>query len=357
MDFSPILSQIVKRELGLKFDELIRAMKDLDTAPCFLFGEDRSRIISIREHAEGAIETWVVGNQEESIKLYDQLPSPLQTGRVAKDLLVAGIWNSYFEIAESSMSVPSPGSRVFEHVPELLNEIDDDGLVDVSKLDARPYGIFAGNYSLYYHQFLRRNFTSNTNVDLTIPLLQAAGSGDIYVRIAIDEERIRYRNEHREIIERDHWYGPPLDDRRLDDPNVVGETIHGNTKLNSLYPYIALSSRWKREKGNDKSVEIEEHVSLPHTNLPSNYVFARYLHAIRDTSRHHFVHCDGAVQVYRKAEYPHRVSDFRNRNSVRYRKVFRLDGNITTDSWADIAIQWFRGNNLILEYLSQLSTS
>ena len=39
----------------------------------------------------------------------------------------------------------------------------------------------------------------------------------------------------------------------------------------------------------------------------------------------------------------------------RYRKVFRLDGDIETDAWSDIAARWFRGNRLMTEFLNSLS--
>lgn len=39
----------------------------------------------------------------------------------------------------------------------------------------------------------------------------------------------------------------------------------------------------------------------------------------------------------------------------RYRKVFRLDGDIETDVWSNIAARWFRGNRLMKEYLDSLS--
>ncbi len=39
----------------------------------------------------------------------------------------------------------------------------------------------------------------------------------------------------------------------------------------------------------------------------------------------------------------------------RYRKAFRLDGDIETDAWNNIAARWFRGNRLVKEYLDSLS--
>ncbi len=38
----------------------------------------------------------------------------------------------------------------------------------------------------------------------------------------------------------------------------------------------------------------------------------------------------------------------------RYRKVFRIDGEVSTDEWSDIVAKWFRHNELAGEYLSGL---
>jgi len=59
----------------------------------------------------------------------------------------------------------------------------------------------------------------------------------------------------------------------------------------------------------------------------------------------------------RAETYPTTAADFPRRGrSTRYRKVFRLDGTISTDDWSLVASLWFRGNQLILEYLGGLDT-
>ena len=91
-------------------------------------------------------------------------------------------------------------------------------------------------------------------------------------------------------------------------------------------------------------------------NEPNEPVLARYLHTIRDTSEGAFIHCDGAVKAYARDDYPLTMDAFRHRGrSAKYRKVFRLDGHLRADEWSTITSLWFRGNQLILEYLASLT--
>lgn len=46
----------VKRLLGVTFEELLGAMKDLATPPIFLFGDDRTRLADVRARAVACIE-------------------------------------------------------------------------------------------------------------------------------------------------------------------------------------------------------------------------------------------------------------------------------------------------------------
>lgn len=83
----------------------------------------------------------------------------------------------------------------------------------------------------------------------------------------------------------------------------------------------------------------------------------RYLHAIRDTKRGVFVHCDGAVRGYTEEEYALRAQRAYvtgRQSASRYRKLFRIDGAITASEWGDLTAKWFRHNRLILEYLESL---
>lgn len=97
-------------------------------------------------------------------------------------------------------------------------------------------------------------------------------------------------------------------------PHLVGETVHGDPDggQSLLNPYVATSFRWSAS-GSLKTVEIEEQ------RVSSEF-------AGRGRGEH-------------------------------YRKVFRLDGAIDADQWSDLATLWFRGNQLVPEYLAGLSSA
>jgi hypothetical protein len=336
----------VKERLGTIYDELLVAMLDLGTPPLFLFSDDRHRLVTVRAQAISRLEEWPAAEH-----LFGLLPQVMQLNDQAASLLEAATWADYFELPESTFLIPNRSARVFTAVPDLLDRVDDDGLLVLTDLDARPHGLFISEVSLHYHQLLRRGFGSNVNYDLVGTILGIADQQDVDARIAIDERRLRFRSEHEEIEERDYWYGPPLGDRMIDDPYLVGETIHGDRDggQSIFNPYIATSFRWTVDD-HLKTIEIEELVPVDENE--SGLVLARYLHAIRDVSQHRFIHCDGAVKAYSREGYPRVAEQFANRGKgLHYRKVFRMDGDIQTDHWSQVAALWFRGNQLVPEYL------
>lgn len=114
---------------------------------------------------------------------------------------------------------------------------------------------------------------------------------------------------------------------------------------------------WRLDKEGRKVVQIEElsdHAGAEQAGLR----LLRYLHAIRDIERGIFIHCDGAVRAYTPEQYEDRKSKLYvtgRPSASRYRKLFRLDGLISTETWSNVTAQWFRHNRLILEYLQELA--
>ena len=93
---------------------------------------------------------------------------------------------------------------------------------------------------------------------------------------------------------------------------------------------------------------------MPPPKASDEWVFARYLHAIRDTTKKSFVHCDGALKAFAAERYPQTQQDFRSRGKGdHYRKLFRVDGEFPASVWSELACSWFRGNNLIGEYFAE----
>lgn len=356
----PNVTARVRTILGPLYDEMLQVMIDLATPPVFLFADDRARLVDVRERSAAILRAWAADHSDDAAALVNLLPRVMQGPDVAESLLETSPWADYFRLPASTFELPRVDAPVFAALPSLLELADDDGLLDVDGVDARPHGLFIDDFSLHYHQLLRRGFGSNIHYDLIGSVLGLARrKEEVCARIAIDERRLRRRDEHREVEERDYWYGPQLDETKLDDLTALGETIHGDPECGRsiLCPYWAASIRWKRDgAGPMKSVEVEEF--MPRSDEASGLVLVRYLHAIRDVERRAFVHCDGAVKAYDRSAYPTVLEDFPRRGKgLHYRKVFRLDGPLTANEWSHVTALWFRGNPLVLEYLAGLANA
>jgi len=351
------LTATVREALGSLYGDLLGIMRDLSAAPLFFYRDKRPRLVQVRDRATEAIRTWAERYPTTFNEMVDLLPRVLALRDSAASLVEAATWDDYFAIPQSAFTYPRHDSPVLAAVPRLATFLDDHGLIDVADLDARPHGLFIGPLSVHYHQFLRRGFTSNVHYELVEAVVGIARLDRIRARIAIDDGRIRYRDEHLEMEERDYWYGPTLTEEALDDPQLVGETVHGDPELGQsiLSPYAAVCVRWTRERASAlKTVEIEELV--PVQDVEDHFVLVRYLHSIRDMSKRAFIHCDGAVKAYDRDTYPRDLAEFRRRaKAPSYRKVFRLDGAFSAKQWSTVAALWFRGNRLVPEYLMSLS--
>jgi hypothetical protein len=340
----------IRGRLGPLHDELHQTMLDVDTAPLFLFSKDSRRLIEVRGKAVAVLDKWAAEEPDVVASIYKRLSDVLQGPSVSESLLEAVTWSTYSKLSIDVFDKPSPDSRVFAASPDLVPLLDESGLVTVTGLDARPWGLHTGNYAFQYHQLLRRGFGSNIHYELIGRVLRLAKQHDVVARLALDDRRLRYKDEYEEWEERDIWYGRGLVGDDLDDLSTVGETFHGDPDGGTswLHPYAGLSVRWTAD-GSLKGVEIEEFMPPPKPD--AEWVLARYLHAIRDTDREAFVHCDGAVKAYAAAAYPTSQKGFRTRGKGdRYRKLFRIDGQFPTAAWSELACAWFRGNKLILEY-------
>jgi hypothetical protein len=192
---------------------------------------------------------------------------------------------------------------------------------------------------------------------LTQSLLRAGSTGAAVLRLALNEQHFMTALAFSPYFERDYWWGPPLSSETLDDPRKLGVTVYGDPQSGLMHEYPRLYVDWSMNKEGHKVVQIEELSDHPGASQAGMRLL-RYLHAIRDIERGVFIHCDGAVRAYTHEQYEARVAKgyMTGRESAgRYRKVFRLDGDIETDVWSNITACWFRGNRLMKEYLDGLS--
>lgn len=345
----------IRAHLGHRFGELRQTMLDVDAFPAFLFSDERHRLVQSRAASVRLLDQWVATEPTTTGEIYARLPELVQRRSLSESLLEAATWSDFSDPLINLFNHPAVNSRAFTAAPHLVPFLDESGLITVKGLDARPWGLHTGDYAFQYHQLLRRSYGSRIHYGLIGTVLRTAEQHHLTARFAIDERRLRFKNEYQEIHEFDYWYGPSLTEDDLDNLMVVGETFHGDPDRGTdlLNPYAGLSVRWTSD-GDLKTVEIEEF--MPPPDPTSEWVFARYLHAIRDTTKREFIHCDGAVKAYASDRYPRAQHDFRNRGKGdHYRKLFRIDGNFPAIVWSEIACSWFRGNRLINEYFGEVS--
>lgn len=273
--------------------------------------------------------------------------------------LEVATWRGYYDLDLAAFSAADPDARLYQSHPELVLDTDDDGLLHVAGYDAQPQVLLFRDSALPYHPFLWRNFAGNVNDTLTQSLLEVGSTEAAALRLALNEQHFMAASAFSAYIEMDYWWGPPLSAETLDDPHEVGVTVHGDAQSGLMHEYPRLFIDWSMDKEGHKVVQIEELSDDPGASR-AGLRLLRYLHAIRDIERGVFIHCDGAVRAYTHEQYEARAAKgyVTGRESAgRYRKVFRLDGDIETDAWSNIAARWFRGNRLMKEYLDSLSAS
>ena len=282
----------------------------------------------------------------------------------AKALMQLATSPGYFEIPDSLLDAPSPSSRVFSALPHLMDRLDHRALVHLNGLRAKPGAVFVNEYALSYHQLLRRGFSSHVNDALLGYLFQLQRTNAVELRAAIDERRLRLAKDYLEYLERDYWYGPHLTEDVLDRPDTRPSTlVHRWTDPDDPRRLFDPSEEFAIRltlDGQIRTIEAEELVAQDRATTGSQFVLVRYLHAQRDISEHVFIHVDGAVRAYLPDIYARRrsVHGFPPHDKdlpSRYRKLFRVDGTITTSEWSQIVALWFRGNHLATEALEQLA--
>jgi hypothetical protein len=353
-----ILEEALLKYLTLeRLDELVQVMLDVACPPMFLSHSSgmlgrvvSEAIVQINEGLSTAASSAV-----DCIR--SELPWHLQDVDLAEALLEAGTRSRYFDIPDSVYDPPSINSRVLLRIPSLVESIDEDGLIDCAGLRPGQRELVIGHEAVQYHQFLRRGFHSNINDTLLRVLIPVGTRAGNQLRLGIDDRRICDVSDLSHVIEADHWYGPRLTEEWLDDPYSVDRTVHEDPEGEGcIRGYWKFFVYWRMNGDSEKVVQMEEVVGEAEEAV-GPYRVLRYLHAIRDIHQQQFIHCDGAVRAYDTEAFAERKHDDMPTSvrATRYRKVFRVDGAISTKEWSDIVAKWFRHNVLAGEYLTTLA--
>jgi hypothetical protein len=205
----------------------------------------------------------------------------------------------------------------------------------------------------------------NNWAPLFIDLFWGFNASGIEKWIALDPDRVRIDVGASAYVELDTWYGPPFN-------RDVMQIAPGNVKLRppgDLSPTrvdmlfagaYCVDVKWavSDEVRTFQALEVKsEDVQIEVDGV--GFHPARYLHAEFDVRQGTFRHFDGALQFLSGAEYAaRRDSDF-NINvkgtehvKPRSKKLFKLNGSISVDTWVELSSHFFAGNPLIFEYFS-----
>lgn len=223
-----------------------------------------------------------------------------------------------------------------------------------------------GDYMLMAHPCYRRKMHPMNNwAPRFVDLFWGLDSANITKYIAIDEDRVRINVDGSAYAEMDTWYGAPFNED-------ISKIKEGTVKLRpppDLDPrYVdlffaqtyCLDIKWSesRQIRTFQALEIKTHdaqiIADGQTFFP-----ARYLHAEFDSSSNTFRHFDGAIQLFTEEEYlRRRDSDFNmtlkniEHIKARSKKVFKLNGALSVDSWVEFCCHFFTGNPLTFEYFT-----
>lgn len=258
-------------------------------------------------------------------------------------------------------------------VGQLCNDFsrDKEGLVDFNfltkRFGRRPFAkgfLYSDNFMLMAHPYFRRGFYPNNNfAPRFIELFWSFKQDDIDTYISLDYDRVRINVDNSANIELDTWYGAQFN-------NEINSINDGVTKLrppldvdsftNSFLfsDVYSLDIKWETKDG-IKSFQAEE-FKTDKTKIckDGNEFFpVRYIHAEFDLEKNTFRHFDGAVHFYSSHEYYiRRESDFNynSKNNFKIKtisvKLFKMNGNISVDTWIEFTSHFLTGNPLVFEY-------
>jgi hypothetical protein len=153
-----------------------------------------------------------------------------------------------------------------------------------------------------------------------------------------------------------NWYGPPLTENWLQTLMHATAAAHAPNNMQRPADGFYTEFNWDPRKGNELHLSIEE---LPHygEQLPDSDLFiVRFIHAVYCKSQRAVKHIDGALHMYSKTAYRHRLrsklSDFTK--DYQKAKIFRIDESLTLKACQPLIEAYFKWNFMVVEYFKSL---
>jgi hypothetical protein len=275
------------------------------------------------------------------------------------------MYGAYYTLLDSAYQPASAKDRVCQTVrgfferlrtADLLLPLSAEMVKSRAGFDDRAFCV--DGFAVYPHPALR---PARELVKLLCGLVE----GGYNVKVAVDPHAVVPIAKVQSAALFDYWRGVKLGLQTIDDPNAIGTTVHArrsDQQDRHMFSLLRTEFRWSLYEAGQKSFEVQETVPRSAVRsdhgrawVGSRYVQNRYLHSIRDTAAHTFIHLDGAAKAFPRDKYgPTTTDPTASQGTPRYRKLFRVDGEIPDQRWADLVTYFFRDNELVIEYLGAI---
>lgn len=246
--------------------------------------------------------------------------------------------------------------------PHLASHINDEGLIELDQnIKFNELGFIENELLVPFHSSLGHGQPGLEDKDLLSHLLSCRTDQRVRIQLAPNAVRCIALKEAYASMNKDHWWGRKFSRLDLDDPNSLGSTVHTAPARHSpgsnaweqcmMKGIKRLETAWSRKpKEKDCKVLVMEEV------IDRSGAHGRFIHAIRNMGSHVFEHLDGAFMIYSDKDRPERLQPSCNLpktpKASRKPKVFRIDGEISTDMFSAVVSLFYRGNPLIDEYFA-----
>lgn len=309
-----------------------------------------------------ALQDWKIlefcRNPEAAEKLR-MLPDTLKNAHAIAAYLIK---TEYDDLEYALQSGLPADSRLLTLYPELMDRFTKrDHLLPLTDDLTLGYAWLSyKEHDVLVHPGFRRDYRGRVHAQFLASLKELKESG-LVVSIAPDHNLVAPHGMFPEIHEKDYWFGRPYQRDTLDNEQSVGKTLHareGATQESGLLTQF----NWFYQDGL-KSFVAEE-LPDPNKSLLQGFVACRFVHAQRDIVHKRFIHLDGAISLYTPERYRERRAQALSGASDpvyadRKIKLFRVDAmkenpqsGISEDDWASVITQFFRKNELVVEYLT-----
>lgn len=251
---------------------------------------------------------------------------------------------------------------------------DKDGLLDYKYLNSKfkkhvfSDGYFCGdNYIVMAdHLFRRAHSPGHGFQPRFIEKFWRINPSDYdEIKIRLDVDNLKIDIQDSSILELDTWYGATFnqDVGKISNqvvklrPSDDFDDFHISSLFGDAY---SVDIKWSLLQ-NIKTFQAEE-FKTESINLKIDeelYFPVRYVHAEYDMNTNTFRHFDGAIHFYTEQEYYQRRNSDLNYNKKEYsqiksrsKKLFKINGQISTETFVDLTSHFFSKNPLIYEYFT-----